>query len=561
MEGPAPAARGDRLRRTILPIVVIAVGSALIASIVVFTAPGFLPSPNTPPYGLAISVTPAHPDNATTVTFTATVYDREDSASALQVRWAWQASGSWDTGWATAKTVPHRFPVPGNYSIGMEAMDTGGLTASTTTNLSVALAHRPPPPALRIGTVLSISGALGAFGQGQQNGVDMAVGEINAAGGVQGQPVQVFHMDDQTNPATAANAANTLITTDHVDAIIGATGSGMCSAIVPYAQGNAVVEVSPSCTNPLFSNLTLTGGWFFRTVPSDALQGVVGAHFAYANRSWRNVSIIAIDNAYGQDTASTFAAEFTSLGGRIFIKEIVPQAQPSYSSYLQTVFSAGTPDAIYFIGYSPDGVQLLKDWWANRASWPTQWLFSEGVYDPYFINSLVTAGVNVSAFEGTSPALYAGWTPPAYGPWAARYANLYGPQPTLFAANAYDAAYLVALAAEAAGNVSGPAIRAHIAAVAGPPGTVIGPGGWSSALTAIGAHQDINYEGASGDVNLNAAGDVPTSYIIWAVNASNQLYTLLFFPESLVLSFIPGGFPQILSGGPVAASWVSEPRP
>lgn len=560
MEGPAPPVRAGRFRRTLLPIVVIVVGIALTMAVVIFLAPVLRPT-NTPPYGLVIAATPAHPDNATVVTFAATVYDKEDSAGAIQVRWAWQASGTWDTNWTLAKSVQHLFAVPGNYTVGLEAKDTGGLTATTTTNLSVAVAYRPPPPPLRIGTVLSISGVLGAYGQGQQNGVDLAVGEINAAGGVLGQPVQVFHEDDQTLPSTAANAANTLIASDHVDAIIGATGSGMCSAIVPYALANAVVEVSPSCTSPIFSNLTLTGGWFFRTVPSDALQAIVGAHYAYANRSWRNASIIAIDNAYGRLTASTFASEFTSLGGRILIKEIVPQGQPSYISYLQTVFNAGTPDVIYFINYPPDGIQLIRDWWSNHANWPTRWLFSEGVYDPNFINTLVTDGVNVSAFEGTSPALYAAWTPPAYGPWAAHYAAVYGSQPTLFAANAYDTAYLIALAAEAAGNVSGGAIRAHIAAVAGPPGRVVGPDTWSSAAAALGAHQDINYEGASGSVNLNATGDVPSSYIIWAVNATNQLYAYQFFPESLVLSFIPGVFPQVPYGGPVAAPSWSEPRP
>ncbi len=558
MEGPAPEARGERLRRTILPIVVIVVGIALIVAIVVFSAPGLLPAANTPPYGLAIAINPSHPDNATLVTFTATVSDREDPSTAIQVRWAWGSSGTWDTSWTTTKSAQHLFHVPGNFTIQLEALDTGGLTASTSTNITVTR-HRPP--ALWIGTILSVTGSLSLFGLPQQNAVDMAVAEINAAGGVLGQPVQVYHMDDQTSPMVAATAANTLITADHVDAIIGATGSGMCASIVPIAAANGVVEVSPSCTNPVFSNLAVTGGWFFRTAPSDALQGVVGAHYAYTNLSRRNMSIIAIDNAYGRATAQTFGAEFTALGGRILITEIVPSAQTSYTSFLQKVFNAGTPETIYVVAYPDTGIQLLRDWYANRASWPTTWLFSEGVYDPVFISTLVNDGVNVSAFEGTAPAAYAGYTPPAYGPWAARYANLYGPQPTLFAANAYDAAYLVALAAEAAGNASGPAIRAHIATVASPPGTVIGPEGWTAALAAIGAHQNVNYEGASGSVNLNATGDVPAPYIIWAVNSSNQLYTFQFFPESLVLSFIPGVFPQIVSNGPAAAAWASNPRP
>src|SRR5438309_11398388 len=170
---------------------------------------------------------------------------------------------------------------------------------------------------LKIGTVLSITGGLAAFGPNNQKGVKLALAEINAAGGVLGQPAQEFDQDDNTKPDTARSAATTLISQNKVDAIIGATGSGQCSTIVEVAKANSVFEISGSCTSPKFSNLTLTGGWWGRTAPSDALQGVVAARYAHSNLSWARAATVGINNAYGTGLSNVFAGNFTRFGGTV----------------------------------------------------------------------------------------------------------------------------------------------------------------------------------------------------------------------------------------------------
>src|SRR5438309_11375205 len=102
---------------------------------------------------------------------------------------------------------------------------------------------------LKIGTVLSITGGLAAFGPNNQKGVKLALSEINAAGVVLGQPVQEFDQDDNTKPDTARSAATTLISQTKVDAIIGATGSGQCSSMVEVAKANGVFGICGSCTS------------------------------------------------------------------------------------------------------------------------------------------------------------------------------------------------------------------------------------------------------------------------------------------------------------------------
>ncbi len=402
---------------------------------------------------------------------------------------------------------------------------------------------------LKIGTVLSITGGLAAFGGDNQNGTDMAVAEINAAGGVLGNPIQIFHQDDATTPATAASVARTLISTNGVAAIVGATGSGQCSKIVPIAVNYSVVEVSASCTSPKFSNQTLTGGWFARTAPSDALQGVVAASYAHTNLTFTRAGVIGTNNDYGTGLTTTFAKAFRALGGTIttnsprIVPETTTTSLPDYTTDLQAVLNAvPAPQVVYVVGYPPDGVQLMKNFNAALGANPSWagivWIFSEGLYDSAFINPLVSAGVDVSAYRGTAPSAYGGLTGPEYSSWSANYTTRFGHAPTLFTGNAYDAVYLIALAAQKAGDAKGASIKANLQAVADAPGTKVYPGGWAKALTALAAGQDVNYEGASGAVDLDSKGDPFSGYIVWNVTTSNRLSIKEIFPETLVSSLV-----------------------
>ncbi len=402
---------------------------------------------------------------------------------------------------------------------------------------------------LKIGTVLSITGALSPYGGDNQNGTDMAVAEINAAGGVLGNPIQIFHQNDNTDPNTAASAARTLISTDGVAAIVGATGSGQCSTVVPVAANNSVVEISASCTSPKFSNQSLTGGWFSRTAPSDALQGVVAASYAHTNLSFTYAGVIGINNAYGTGLATTFNNAFKKAGGTIttnsprIVTETTTTSTPDYTTDLQAVLGVTpAPQVVYVVGYPPDGVQLMKNFNALLGAHPSwssiQWMFSEGLYDPAFVTPSYNAGVNVSAWLGTAPSAYGGINGPEYNSWVSNYTTKYGKAPSLFTANAYDAVYMIALAAQKAGDASGASIKANLQAVSNPPGTPVFPGGWAAALAALKAGNDVNYQGASGAVDINANGDPLSGYIVWNTTSTHGLGIKEIFPETLVTSLV-----------------------
>src|SRR5438552_3124742 len=195
-----------------------------------------------------------------------------------------------------------------------------------------------PKPQLRIGILLSQTGDLSQYGPGDTKGAKLAMDQINAAGGVLGQPLLEFVEDDQTDSTAAVAAATKLITVNHVNAIVGAQFSGGSIPIVSsVAKKNFVPMVSPSATSPALSNLSLTGGYFFRTAPSDALQGVVAANYLYGNLSYR---YLAVTKILGTAPVSPFGPIEDSF---------VAQYKANNSGQTPVLYADYTYDAVYLI--------------------------------------------------------------------------------------------------------------------------------------------------------------------------------------------------------------------
>jgi len=373
----------------------------------------------------------------------------------------------------------------------------------------------------------------------------MAVEEINAAGGVLGQPIQVFNEDDQTQSTAAAAATTKLITQNHVNAIVGAQFSGGTLSSIDIASTNGVVMVSPSATSVKLSDLTVTKGWFFRTISSDALQGAVAGSYLYTNSSFRYAGVMAINNPYGVGLANNFKSKFTALTGTVNASQVViiPEAAADYTGALNQLFganAAAAPQVVYFVAYPDTGLTVIKQWQTGLSThswWNKQWVFSEGLDDQTFVDSLrdPAVGADVTKLWGTAPAAP---NTTLYNSFAARYeARFFNQVPVLYASHAYDAVYMIALAAQKAGAVDGASIKSQLRAVSGPTGTVINGGQWSKALTEIAAGHAINWEGSAGTEDLNTTNDPGRgSYEVWGVGGSPnfKIYRRAYFGESLV---------------------------
>src|SRR3989454_2662675 len=393
-------------------------------------------------------------------------------------------------------------------------------------------------PALRIGTLLSITGALSQYGPGDTQGAYLAVHQINAAGGVLGQPIQLFTEDDQTDQTAAAAATTKLITQNHVNAIVGAQFSGGTIASIGIAQAAGVPMVSPSATSPALSNLTLTGGYFFRTAPSDALQGVVAANYLYTNLSYRYVNLVGRDDSYGRGLVGVINTKFTALGGHLNTTVIINPKATTFQTDLQNLFSTN-PQAVYFAGFPGEGLILMSQWQAGlstNSGWNRPWVFSEGLDSQAFMDQLraSSVGVDVTKIKGTAPVSPFG---AIHDTFVTQYkaATTTTATPVLYTDYTYDAVYLIALAAQKAGSVDGNAIKANLPVVAKGSGTVIKPGQWSLALSTLNQSAGaVNWEGAAGSEDFDANGDVRGPYEVWGVNSSFGIYRIAFIPEASI---------------------------
>src|SRR5213594_3577696 len=387
-------------------------------------------------------------------------------------------------------------------------------------------------PALRIGTLLSITGALSQYGPGDTQGAYLAVHQINAAGGVLGQPIQLFTEEDQTDQTAAAAATTKLITQNHVNAIVGAQFSGGTIASIGIAKAAGVPMVSPSATSPALSNLTLTGGYFFRTAPSDALQGVVAANYLFTNLSYRYVNLVGRDDSYGRGLVGVINTKFTALGGHVNTTVIINPKATTFQTDLQNLFSTN-PQAVYFAGFPGEGLILMSQWQAGlstNSGWNRPWVFSEGLDSQAFMDQLraSSVGVDVTKIKGTAPVSPFG---AIHDIFVAQYkaATTTTATPVQYTDYTYDAVYMIALAAQKAGSVDGTAIKANLPVVAKGTGTVIKPGQWSLALSTLNQSGGaVNWEGAAGSEDFDANGDVRGPYEVWGVNSSFGIYRIAF---------------------------------
>jgi len=361
---------------------------------------------------------------------------------------------------------------------------------------------------VKIGTLLSITGDLSAYGGPMENAAKLAIEEVNANGGLLGTQVTMINEDSQTSEIAAVDGANKLVKIDKVPAIIGAAGSGISMAIIDITTGNNVVQISPSNTAPDFTTYE-DNDFYFRTCPSDALQGKAMAILA-VDEGYTTASTLVLNNAYGVGFETVFVEEFENMGGEILDRvKYDPQASMFNSEVEQAV--KNEPEVIILISYPETGSLILKAAYEKGAMDNTEWLLSEGLKDETLAETAgkdVNGNYIIAGFKGTAPDPTV--TGPAYQTFNDAYMAKYGTETTTFTANSYDAAAVIALAIEKAGSANGTAIRDNIRAVANPPGVEVTD--IAEGLRLIREGTDINYQGASGDVNFDENGDITTAY-------------------------------------------------
>ncbi len=362
---------------------------------------------------------------------------------------------------------------------------------------------------LKIGMLLDYTGSLAEFGPNIETGVQLAAKQINAAGGVLGQDIEIIKGDSGTNPQVAVEAATRLINVNGVQAMVGSLSSGVTIAVAEgVAVPNKVIMISPASTSPGLSAVE-DDDFLYRTVLSDAAQGVVLAQWA-KEQGYTKVSTFYTNNAYGKGLSDQFVETFEAEGGTVPAAVSHEQEQTTYLSELQKAVE-GDPDALVAISYPVEGAVYIKE--AIENDLIDTFLFTDGTKS----KDIITA-VGADVLEGTT-----GTSPSTTGiseltaDFDADYKAEYGTDvPSLpYVREGYDAVIAIALAAEAAKSTDPSKIRDQLREVNGPPGDKIGASaaGVKQALEAIRAGTDIDFEGAASTINWDDNGDILTGDI------------------------------------------------
>jgi branched-chain amino acid transport system substrate-binding protein len=201
---------------------------------------------------------------------------------------------------------------------------------------------------IRVGVYGDLTGQTSSFGQSTKNGIELAVEEINNAGGVNGKKIELIVEDDQGRPEQAKTVVSKLINQDKVHAVLGEVASTNSLAAAPVAQEAKIPMITPSSTNP---KVTEVGDYISRVCFIDPFQGSVMAKFAANTLKAKTAAILGdVNSDYSKGLTQFFEEEFTKQGGKVIAKEAYTQTDPDFKGQLTKIRNLN-PDVIYVPGY------------------------------------------------------------------------------------------------------------------------------------------------------------------------------------------------------------------
>jgi ABC-type branched-subunit amino acid transport system substrate-binding protein len=369
-----------------------------------------------------------------------------------------------------------------------------------------------PDGVVKIGTVLPETGNSSFLWPATSGAVAAAVQEINDAGGVLGEPVELFEGDSGDTTTTIAITTADQHLQQGVDAVVGTAASDVTLTIIDKTTGAGVLQISPADTATELIDYP-DRGRYFRTAPPDQFQGSVLAEVAAGDMIARP-AVMARQDSYGTSLANAFETSFTAAGGTLALPQVI--YDPAAASFEEQVaqIKAATPDAVVLIGFR-ESVKIVQELIKQGIGPQTTQLY---LVDGNLSNSLFEAAPE-GAMEGAKGTL------PGAEPTDEFRQKLlaedeeildfsYGPE-------SYDAVNLVALAAAAAGSDCGDDIAAKMQEVSAV-GEQCSTFAQCSELLAAGT--DIDYVGQSGPIEFGDNGD-PTRAVmgVYAFGADNKI--------------------------------------
>ena len=361
------------------------------------------------------------------------------------------------------------------------------------------------------GTLVPQTGDLANIVESLQTPIDIAVEEINDAGGVLGEDVTVVEGDDGTDPDVAQTTYDKLVNTDNVDAIIGPAPSGVASKIAESLGTDQVPTCSGSTTA---ANLTGVGdGYFFRTAPGDSLQGPALADLILAD-GYTEVAIVARNDDYGKGFSEALSQALEESGASVTETVLYnPDSGSGYDADVQKAVDSA-PQAVAVIGFNDDGAQIINAMIGQGAGPADIPIYTaDGMKSSSFGESVdPNEPGKVAGIKGTAPSA----APSGIDhPFTATFAET--GIDTIFSSYYYDCTNLMALAIESAGTDEGSAVQEAFAAnLEGDTDCQT----YAECKEALDAGESIHYRGASSPFDSWLTMEPGTGvYDVWEYDA------------------------------------------
>jgi len=350
---------------------------------------------------------------------------------------------------------------------------------------------------LKIGSLLPETGNLAFLGPPEFAGVDLAVKDINDAGGVLGNPVEHVRGDSGDTSTDIAQQTVDAHIAAGVSAIVGAASSGVSLTVIDKITTAGIVHFSPANTSPDLTTYA-DDGFYFRSAPPDTFQGAVLGQLMAQDVSGQeaggsgNAVFMNLDDAYGNGLAKYAIAAFSGTSTNIVYN---PQAAEFSADVAKA--KAANPDAIAIIGFD-ETTKVLAE------------LIKQGLGPNKVKTYLVDGNLSSQAYKDLPAGIMKGVKATLPGVLASEdlKTRLLEVDPALtdfsYAPESYDAVVLIALAAEQGGATDGTTIRDNLQAVSAG-GTKCYTFAECKALIADG--EDIDYDGVSGPIEFDSYGD------------------------------------------------------
>jgi len=419
----------------------------------------------------------------------------------------------------------------GNWSVAagtaavLVATATGCGQNGSTTNSAGSSGGGTNGSTITLGVLAPFTGPYGQAGSDLMKGIQLAVNEINAAGGADGKQIKVVTEDSVSDPTDAVPAMAKLINIDKADIIVGPR-TLTASAVLPLSQKAQIPDMIVGGSTQLDTN---TDPYFWRTSPSDSKQGIAMAYYAI-EKGFKTAALVFEQQPAAQTLKAPILQSYEKNGGKIVSTVDIVPGQSSYRSEIQKIF-ASKPQVI-FTQVSPQTASVLFPEVQQMGYLTVPWIGTNTMDSSDFykaVGSGIASGyiyaVQSSSQGGLASTNFVKLYQKAYG--TDQIANL--------ANNIYDAVIIEALAIDEAKSTNGPAVNAAITQISNPPGTAVGD--YATGLKLIQQGQKINWEGASGSDDFNQYHNVFGPFVILKFDQNGSTSTLETLPAEKLSKF------------------------